>query len=62
MVPGGSQIIPQLQKLKDVYDKQGSQAEKLVKETIDEIKQVLEKKQPKVEELYEQGKKEAKDE
>ena len=62
IVPGGSQIIPQLQKLKDVADKQGAQAEELAKETIHEIKQVLDKKKDKVEELYESGKQEAKKE
>ena len=61
MIPGGSQIIPQLQKLKDVAEKHGSEAQNLAKETINEIKQVLDKKSDRVEKLYEQGKQEAKD-
>lgn len=60
MVPGGSQIIPQLQKLKDVADKQGSQAQELAKETVSEIKQVLDKKSQRVEQLYENAKEEGK--
>ena len=62
MIPGGSQIIPQLQKLREVAEKQGSQAEDLAKETISEIKQVLDQKTKKAEELYESGKEDVKKE
>lgn len=41
-------------------DKQGSEAENLVKETISEIKQVLDKKSERVEKLVESGKEEVK--
>ena len=58
MIPGGSAILPQLQKLKDVAEKQGPEAEKLAKETMEEIKQVLDKKKDRVEQLYESGKQE----
>lgn len=60
LIPGGSQIIPQLQKLKQVADKQGSEAENLVNETISEIKQVLDKKSERVERIVEKGKEEVK--
>jgi len=59
MVPNGGQIIPQLQKLREVAESRGQQAEELAKETISEIKSVLDKKSSKVEQLYEAGKKDA---
>ena len=60
MVPGGDQIIPQLQKLREVADKQGAEAEQLVKETIQEVREVLEKKTSKAAELYDDAAKETK--
>ena len=55
-IPNGGQIIPQLQKLKDVAENRGPQAMELAKETLGEIKSVLDKKSSKVEQLYESGK------
>ena len=60
MVPGGSQILPQLQKIQQIAEKHGAEAQDLAKETIGEIKGVLDKKSKRVEELYESGKEEAK--
>ena len=59
MAPDGSQIISKLQKLREVADKQGAQAQELAKETMSELKQVLDKKTAKVENLYESAKKDA---
>lgn len=56
MVPNGGQIIPQLQKIKEIAESRGEQAEQLAKETISEIKTILDKKSSKVEQLYESGK------
>ena len=60
MIPNGSQIIPQLQKLREVAEKQGAQAEELAKETISEIETILDKKSKRAEELVESGKDEVK--
>ena len=60
MIPNGSQIIPQLQKLREVAEKQGAQAEELAKETISEIETILDKKSKMAEELVESGKDEVK--
>jgi hypothetical protein len=51
MVPGGSQIIPKLQQLQEVAKKHGDEAEKLMKETYDEIVEVLTKKTKEAEKL-----------
>lgn len=60
MVPNGGQIVPQLQKLKEVADSRGEQAEELIKETMSEIKTILDKKTQKAEQLLEKGKEDAK--
>ena len=59
MIPNGGQILPQLQKLKEVAESRGEQAEELVKETMSEIKVILDKKTQKAEQLYEKGKEDA---
>lgn len=56
-VPGGSQILPQLQKLQQVARQQGPEAEKLAKDTMADIQKVLEKRKGQVEELYNKAKK-----
>lgn len=58
MVPNGGQIIPQLQKLREVAEKHGKEAEDLVKETVNDLKSVLEEKVKKANELKESGKQE----
>ena len=59
-MPNGGQIIPQLQKLREVAEQRGDQAEKLVKDTINEIKQVLDRKTSEAEKIAENAKEEAK--
>lgn len=50
-LPNGGQILPQLMKLKEAAEQKRPEAQKLVKETIDEISKVLEKKSKEAEEL-----------
>ena len=59
-VPQGSEILPQLQKLRKIAEQRGEDAEKLAKETISEIKQVLDRKTQEAEKLAEGAKDEAK--
>ncbi|KAK4539266.1 hypothetical protein LTR36_000844 [Oleoguttula mirabilis] len=59
MIPGGSQILPQLQKYQQVAQQHGQEAESLAKETVGELQQILEKRSKQLEELYEKGKKDA---
>lgn len=51
MVPGGSEILPQLQKLKEVAEKKGPEAEQLTKDTMSELRQVLEKRSKQAEDM-----------
>ena len=60
LIPGGSKVIPQLQSLRDVAQKKGGEAENVLKETLDELREVLEKRKKQVEKLAEEGKKESK--
>ncbi|KAM0277341.1 hypothetical protein ACHAQH_005857 [Verticillium albo-atrum] len=60
MVPQGGDILPKLQQLGDVAQKHKEEGEKLFQETIDELKQVLEKKSQKAKEIGEKAEKEAK--
>ncbi|CAG7953602.1 unnamed protein product [Penicillium salamii] len=60
VIPGGSQVIPQLQSLRDIAQKKGSEAENVLKETLSELREVLEKRKEQVEKLAEEGKKESK--
>lgn len=57
MVPGGSQIMPQLQKLQQIAESQGPEAEQVAKETVGDIKSVLEKRSKQIEELYQRAQK-----
>lgn len=59
-IPGGSNILPQLQTLQTVAQKKGGEAEKVLKETFEEIQEVLKKRKEQVEKIAEEGKKEAK--
>lgn len=59
MVPNGGQIVPQLQRLREVAESKGERAEELVKETIGEVQKILSKKTQEAEQLYEEGKKDA---
>ena len=60
MVPGGSQILSQLQSLQNAAEKKGPEAEKLLKETIDDLQGVLSEKVQKAEKLAEETKSETK--
>ncbi|GKT41574.1 uncharacterized protein ColSpa_01755 [Colletotrichum spaethianum] len=60
MIPDGDQIIPKLKQLREVADKHKEEGEKLFKETIEEVKKVLENKAKKAEEIADKAKKEAK--
>lgn len=62
MVPGGSEIIPKLQKLSEVANKRGDEAEKIMKDTYEEISKILSKKSEEVEKLAENSKEETKKE
>ncbi|KAJ5494465.1 hypothetical protein N7463_010552 [Penicillium fimorum] len=53
MVPGGSSVIPQLQSLQTIAQKRGSEAEVLLKETVEEIQDVLKKRKVQVEKIAE---------
>ncbi|KAJ5808437.1 hypothetical protein N7474_009706 [Penicillium riverlandense] len=59
MVPGGSTMIPQLQSLQTIVQEKGSEAENVLKETLEEIQGVLEKRKTQVERIAEEGKKES---
>lgn len=60
MVPGGSNIIPQLQSLQTIAQEKGSEAENVLSETIEELQAVLKKRKEQVEKLAEDAKKEQK--
>ncbi|KAJ5601706.1 hypothetical protein N7510_011240 [Penicillium lagena] len=59
MIPGGSTMIPQLQSLQTIAQKKGSEAENVLKETLEELQSVLEKRKKQVEKIAEEGKKES---
>ncbi|KAF7585851.1 hypothetical protein BBP40_009973 [Aspergillus hancockii] len=60
MVPGGSNILSQLQSLQNAAEKKGPEAEKLLKETINDIQGVLSSRMKEAEQLAEQTKSESK--
>ncbi|TVY32826.1 hypothetical protein LSUB1_G007975 [Lachnellula subtilissima] len=60
MIPGGGEIIPKLQKLQEVAQKHGDEAEKIMKSAYKDIQDVLQKKTSEVEKLADQAGKEAK--
>jgi hypothetical protein len=59
MLPGGSDVWGKIQQLQEVSQKHGKEAEDLLKSTIDEIKQVLEKKVGDAEKIAEKAKQNA---
>lgn len=62
MIPGGSEIFPQLQKLQETVEKakgKGPEAEKILKEALEEVKKVLEKKVKDLEGVADDVKKES---
>lgn len=60
MVPQGSEVLQKLQQIGEVADKHKDEGEKLFRETVEEIKQILEKKSEKGKQIIEKAKKEAK--
>ena len=60
MIPNGSDILSKVNQLREVAEEHKGEAEKLLKETMEEIKQVLEKKANKAQEIAEKAKKESK--
>lgn len=56
MVPGGSNIINQLQSLQDISQKKGKEAKNILEETTQEIQDVLKKRKEQVEKLAQEEK------
>ncbi|KAG8669529.1 hypothetical protein FPOAC2_08862 [Fusarium poae] len=61
-IPNGGEVMEKLQQLSEVADKHKEEGEKLFRETIDELRQVLEKKSEKAQEIAGEAKKDAKKE
>lgn len=61
-IPNGGEVMEKLQQLSKVADEHKEEGEKLFKETVEELRQVLEKKSEKAEEIAGSAKKEAKKE
>jgi len=57
MIPNGGKILPQLQKMKQIADSQGQEAQQLAKDTMKDIEEVLQKRSQQAEELIRKGKK-----
>lgn len=51
MVPGGSDVISQLQSLQSVTQEKGQEARKILEETVGELKEVLKKRKEQLEKL-----------
>lgn len=60
MIPGGDKIVPRLTQLQEIAQKHGHEAEKLMKETIEEVQKVLERKGDEAQKLAEKASKDAK--
>jgi uncharacterized coiled-coil DUF342 family protein len=60
MIPSGGEILSKVQQLREVAEQHKGEAENLLKETMDEVKQVLDKKYKKAQEIKEKAEKEAK--
>ncbi|MCJ1485458.1 hypothetical protein MMC06_005632 [Schaereria dolodes] len=59
MIPGGDQILPKISQLQEIAQKHGKEAEKLSKETFEEIQQVLQRKVGEAQKLAEKAEKDA---
>ncbi|RYO76397.1 hypothetical protein DL766_004234 [Monosporascus sp. MC13-8B] len=57
MIPNGSDILSRVSQLREVAEKHADGGEKLLRETMDELKQVLEKKLQKAKEIVDKEKK-----
>lgn len=60
MIPSGGEILPKLKQLKEIADNHKGEGEKLFKDTMEEVKRVLEKKSQDAQRIADQAKKEAK--
>ncbi|KAI1426115.1 hypothetical protein F5Y12DRAFT_309578 [Xylaria sp. FL1777] len=60
MIPGGSEIMEKVNQLRKVAEEHKDEGEELLKETMDELKQVLEGKLNRAKEIAEKAKKDAK--
>lgn len=60
MIPGGSEIIPNLSKMQNLAQEHGQEAEKLAKETFKEIEEVLTRKVKEAQELARDAEKDVK--
>jgi hypothetical protein len=58
-IPNGGEVMEKLQQLSQVADEHKEEGEKLFKETVEELRQVLEKKSEKAQEIAGSAKKEA---
>ena len=59
MIPGADKILPKLSQLQEIGQKHGKEAESLLKETFDEIQQVLSKRVDQAEKLAQKAKENA---
>ncbi|KAF2192272.1 hypothetical protein K469DRAFT_745752 [Zopfia rhizophila CBS 207.26] len=60
-IPGGDEIIPKLGQLQEVAQKHGQEAERIMKEAVEEISQVLAKKSDEATRVAEKAKEDAKE-
>jgi len=60
MIPSGGDVVTKLQQLREVAEKHKEEGGKLLEETLEEVKQVLEKKSAKAKDIADRAKKEAK--
>jgi 5-methylcytosine-specific restriction endonuclease McrBC regulatory subunit McrC len=60
MIPGGSEILPKLQKLQEVARKKGDDAERILKGAYEDVQEVLQKRIKEAEKLADEAGKEAK--
>jgi predicted DNA-binding antitoxin AbrB/MazE fold protein len=60
MIPGGSEIVPQLMKLKEVAEKRGEEGQGILKGAYEDVKDVLKKRIGEAEKLAEKAKEDSK--
>jgi len=59
MIPSGREILPKLQQLSEVASEHKDEGEKLLNETIDELKQILDEKSKTAQKIVEKAKRES---
>ncbi|KAL5387126.1 hypothetical protein DPSP01_003736 [Paraphaeosphaeria sporulosa] len=59
-IPGGDQIIPKLTQLQEAAEKHGDEAQKIIKDAVSEISEILKKKSSEAEKLAEKAKEDSK--